>query len=382
MKLFDNEFWQLWTTLAWVLTRDRDFTERAGPHDFDPRAFNDEYVDYLESDQAWRALLKASLAGLISFFGLPTGWTGNPDQSLLRNGMNWKISREIIRSLEWAWLPAGIPWLQRETRLRLASQYMGYWNVCTSSRELISCFPSESEPIAHRVNPSEPAIHPEGSGYMSLAAAACWIACESGARSFFSRDKEAWTATFAKLLPAIAGGNVDIIGRQNGLGLSDRIDGSKFSSISVDYPYQERPCLDLELGNKARLECSGYYWEDADGWENHTDALWGAGGSRLEYTHLQVKKEDIRRLWPIASRKISAEKKGANDYYLLPAKPPPASQKMVVAAYVALLALYPDRRVPKISVEELASIASIRSRKRGGPLLDRDSVRRALKLRR
>jgi hypothetical protein len=41
--------------------------------------------------------------------------------------------------------------------------------------------------------------------------------------SFFTRDKEAWSAAFAKLLPAIADGNVEIIGRQNGLGLPDRI---------------------------------------------------------------------------------------------------------------------------------------------------------------
>jgi hypothetical protein len=46
-------------------------------------------------------------------------------------------------------------------------------------------------PIAHKVNPSEPAIHPEGLGYMGLSAAACWIACEGGARRFFARDKEA-----------------------------------------------------------------------------------------------------------------------------------------------------------------------------------------------
>jgi hypothetical protein len=131
-----------------------------------------------------------------------------------------------------------------------------------------------------------------------------------------------------------------------------------------------------------------------------------------------VKKEDIRRLWPIASRKIAAEEtdetvgtnggqgdstsggaagtgssttgsaggngewtstgnNGNKEYYPLPAEPPPARQRVVVAAYATLLARYPDRRVPKISIEELANIL----RKSGKPLLDRDSIRRALKLR-
>ena len=142
---------------------------------------------------------------------------------------------------------------------------MGYWNVSTSTREVLLRFPPGSDPIAHKVNPSEPAIRPEGPGYMGLSAAACWIACKGGVGSFFARDKEAWSAAFAKLLPAIASGDVEIIGRQNGLVLPDRINGRKFSSIPVDYPYQDHACSDLELGNEARLECSGYCWNDEDG---------------------------------------------------------------------------------------------------------------------
>src|SRR4029077_9877136 len=116
MKLFDNESWQLWTALAWVLTRDQEFTERAGPRDFDPHAFNDEYVNDRESDKGWGALFDALVAGSLSLVGMPMGRTGNPDQPPPRTGTKRRISPEIIRSLEWAWLPAEIPWLRRETR--------------------------------------------------------------------------------------------------------------------------------------------------------------------------------------------------------------------------------------------------------------------------
>jgi hypothetical protein len=376
MKLFYNECWQLWTALAWVLTRDQEFTERAGPRDYDPQAFNDEYVNYPETDKGWHVLFSALVAGSISLVGMPTGRTGNPDQPPPRTGTKRKISPKIIRSLEWGWLSAEIPWLRRKPRFGRPGEYVGYRNVCTSSRELLVCFPPGSDPIAHKVNPNEPAIHPEGLGYMALSAVACWIACEGGAGSFFTRDKEAWSAAFAKLLSAIASGDVEIIGRQSGLALPDRINGRKFSSIPVDYPYQDRACSDLELGNEARLQCSGYYWKEEDRWEHYSDALWGAGESQPEYTHLQVKKEDIRRLWPIAPQKISAEELSAKEYYLLPAEPPPPSQKMVVAAHAALLQKYPDRCIPKMPIEKLAAI----SKSRGGPLLDRDSIRRALKL--
>jgi hypothetical protein len=358
------------------LTRDQEFTERAGPRDFDPHAFSDKYVNYQESDQGWGALFGTLMAGSVSLFGMPTGRTGNPDQPPPRTGTKRKISPEIIRFLEWAWLPAGIPWLQRQTRFGRPGQYVGYWNVSASSPELLLLFPPGSDPIAHKVYPSEPAIRPEGPGYMGLSAAACWIACEAGAGSFFTRDKEAWSAAFAKLLPAIADGNVEIIGRQNGLGLPDRINGRKFSSISVDYPYRDRACSDLELGNEARLDCSGYYWEDEDRWEHYSDALWGAGDNRPEHTHLKVKKEDIRRLWPVAPEL------GAEDYYQLPAERPPPRQKIVAAAHAALLQRYPDRRIPKISIERLAEIAGPISKSRGGPPLDRDSIRRALNLKR
>jgi hypothetical protein len=37
MNLIDQA-WPIWKVLAWVLTRDQEFTERAAPQDFAPAA--------------------------------------------------------------------------------------------------------------------------------------------------------------------------------------------------------------------------------------------------------------------------------------------------------------------------------------------------------
>jgi hypothetical protein len=318
VKLSCNEYWHLWTTLAWVLTRDREFTKRAGPRDFEPHPIN--RVSETETGKGWRVLFDALGAGSISLTGMPIGRTGNPDQPAPPTGTKRKIPPKIVRSLDWGWLPADLPWLRRKTRFGRPGQYVGYWNVRASSREVLLRFPQGSDPIAHKMNPTAPMIHPEGQGYMGLSAAVCWIACEGGTVSFFNRDKEAWSAGFAKLLPAITSGDVEVIGRRKGLALPDRISAIHFSSIVVDHPYQDLTCLDLLLGERPHLKCWGCCYED--GWEYCSDELWGFDARAPEYTHLQVRKEDVRRLWPFEPAQLqimngpdNRPKKGAKPQY-------------------------------------------------------------------
>ena len=44
MSLFDQPKWPIWKVLAWVLTRDQEFTERSSPQDFAPGRADEEYV--------------------------------------------------------------------------------------------------------------------------------------------------------------------------------------------------------------------------------------------------------------------------------------------------------------------------------------------------
>jgi hypothetical protein len=78
--------------------------------------------------------------------------------------------------------------------------------------------------------------------------------------------------------------------------------------------------------------------------------------------------------------KTDIEATSSADCYLLP-DPPPSTQKTTAAAYRALLTKYSDKRVPRLSMEELATIVNPISRKNSGIQIGRDAVRRALNLR-
>ena len=73
-----------------------------------------------------------------------------------------------------------------------------------------------------------------------------------------------------------------------------------------------------------------------------------------------------------------------NNYYTLPEMSPSKRQRDRLATYTALLRIYPNRRIPKMSAEELAKTVT-RERRKDGSLsvtnvVSRDSVLRALRL--
>ena len=102
-----------------------------------------------------------------------------------------------------------------------------------------------------------PEIRPDGAGYMDLTYAACWIATEGGKVSFFYRDKEVWRSAFDKLLPAMASGEIEVIGRQRG-GLPAPIIGD---SLCVDHgrisPYHEEVRFRSDVRGKALCQVLG-----------------------------------------------------------------------------------------------------------------------------
>jgi hypothetical protein len=74
----------------------------------------------------------------------------------------------------------------------------------------------------------------------------------------------------------------------------------------------------------------------------------------------------------------------ADNYYTLPEMSPSKRQRERLATYTALLRIYPNRRIPKMSAEELAKTVT-RERRKDGSLsvtnvVSRDSVLRALRL--
>jgi hypothetical protein len=268
MNLIDQP-WPIWKVLAWVLTRDQEFTERAAPQDFAPDRVDEEYVSRDEVTQSWCLLHKALVAGSIKVCLVAR--TGDPNQRSTHTCSARQISFNVVRSQTWDWLTA---------------------NVGASSLDVLQHFPQGSNPIAQRVDLTQPEIRPDGAGYMDLTHAACWIATNGGRVSFFYRDKAVWQSAFEKLLPAVASGEIEIIGRQNGR-LAAQINGAHFASITVEYPYQDEVHLNLMFGARPYIKC-WCSWDDER--ERSIDELWI--GDRSLYSNLQVRKEHVFKFWP------------------------------------------------------------------------------------
>ena len=282
MNLIDQP-WPIWKVLAWVLTRDQEFTERSGPQDFAPDRVDEEYVSHDEVAKAWRLLHNALVAGSIDSL-LPAHVTLINVQ--LIPIMQGKYLTNVVRSLTWDWLTA---------------------NVEASSQEVLRYFPPGSNPIAQRVDLTQPEIRPNGAGYMDLTYAACWIATDGGRVSFFYREKEVWRSAFEKLLPAMASGEIEVIGRHNG-GFPAPIMGTLFASITVEYPYHDEVRLNLMWGEKPYVRCWG-------GWDNErehgVDELWVGDGDFPAYSYLQVRKKHVFKFWPFEFEPGSVQDRGA-----------------------------------------------------------------------
>jgi hypothetical protein len=264
----------LWKVLAWVLTRDQEFTERSSPQDFAPGRADEEYVSRDEVTQAWCRLHEALVAGSIELCLVAR--TGDTNRRSTPTGNARQISPNVVRSQTWDWLTV---------------------NVEASSQDVLRYFPPGSDAIAQRVDLTQPEIRPDGAGYMDLTYAACWIATEGGKVSFFYREKEVWRSAFDKLLPTVASGEIEVIGRQNG-GLPAPIMGTLFASITVEYPYHDEVRLNLMWGEKPYVRCWG-------GWDNErehgVDELWVGDGDFPAYSYLQVRKKHVFKLWPFES---------------------------------------------------------------------------------
>ena len=98
--------WPIWKVLAWVLTRDQEFAERAGPQDFAPDRADEEYVSHEEVAKAWRLLHNALVAGSIEL--LPLARTCDPNQPSPHTDNARQISTNVVHSLTWDWLTANV----------------------------------------------------------------------------------------------------------------------------------------------------------------------------------------------------------------------------------------------------------------------------------
>jgi hypothetical protein len=140
-------------------------------------------------------------------------------------------------------------------------------------------------------------VAPEGGGYMPFSQAAYWIATTGGTKSVDVTDQAAWKPAYDELLAHIASNDVQIIG-QNSNGMNEKLDGLLFAGLRVSYPYHDTPS-ELLFGSEPYIETFPFI--DDEHWrKGFNDKFVPPRGGRPRWSRLQVKKDDVRRLWGFA----------------------------------------------------------------------------------
>jgi hypothetical protein len=137
-------------------------------------------------------------------------------------------------------------------------------------------------------------VAPEGGGYMPFSQAAYWRATNGGTKSFDVNDQAAWKPAYDELLAHIASNDVQIIGLGTG-GMNEKIDALLFAGLRASYPYHDIPS-ELLFGSEPYIKTSPFI--DDEHWrKGFNDKLVPPRGGKRRWSRLQVRKEDVRRIW-------------------------------------------------------------------------------------
>jgi len=270
-KTFRQRRWPLYYALAWVLTRDLYYCERAEASDFHPY-LDKEDQNLADVDKAWDILHQSLVRDEVPAFRRCV-------DVLADTASEPGIAPGNFASLDWSDLtkddgdhsPA----------------------IVVSATAMVYFFPPDGPVVAFTSDHIGPPIRPGGPGFMTLSNAAYWIATEGGTKLILARDISVWKDAFAELFRRIQSGDVRIVGRRHGASLSERIDAASFVDVVVDYPYVDTP-IPIMFGGAPYIKCYGV----AD--QHHSDELYGSDRHVPEWTHLRAQCSDINSWWPFS----------------------------------------------------------------------------------
>jgi hypothetical protein len=140
--------------------------------------------------------------------------------------------------------------------------------------------------------------------HVPLSAAVCWIITRGGVEAASARDQQAWKTAVGELLPRISDGTIEIIGRDQD-GVSSPLPPSAFASIRVPSPVN----LSVEyILADAPIHIRCHFLGDEEAWEaTYNDQFFTAKASQPRWTHLQVRRQHVLRLWPKPDSKSRSE---------------------------------------------------------------------------
>src|SRR5262249_54318938 len=276
-SIFAAPWWPLHVAVAWVLTRDREFTERvssAGRTDIsidialavDQSAGRPAQTFEAGVPEAWHALFRAMADGRVPAAGARFTQRSAGTSAVERTGTRRSISAEEIGSLEYHRDGSDrclIPTDWRAARSSNRRNLRGYRDVHVRSNALFAHFPPGGERVLSSEHVGTP-TRPERGGFMPFTDAAYWIATKGGHFEIANiEDVSVWAPAYKELTDRIASGDVEIIGRGSGIGTPVKIAGYKFSNIGIDYPFTDTPD-EMLFGKVPHVRC--YLVRDLEHW--------------------------------------------------------------------------------------------------------------------
>jgi hypothetical protein len=295
-SILDAAWWPLHVAIGWVITREPEFTERVGRHQHAGKPAKTFCNDV---DAAWTRLHNKIRDGFVPAEGKPFRRFALNNAGDEISDSRQYIAPAEIGSLEYHQNGNDLCLVPTEWRVRHESNgsfRFGYRDVHIDKKRLVLNFPAP--PPILTSDDLGPPMQPQGAGFMPLSQAAYWIATK-GALVVIENveDNNAWQDAYRDMLDHIASGEVEVVGRQNGYGTPTKIEGHRFSGICVEYPYSDTP-NEVLFGDEPHLSC--YPFIDEEHWRREFNDKLMADRNLPEFTHLEVKKSDVARLWPSA----------------------------------------------------------------------------------
>jgi hypothetical protein len=155
----------------------------------------------------------------------------------------------------------------------------------------------------------EPMTRPGGEGFVPLSSALLWIMTDNGKTKRLLDDSEAWSEAAIRLLASMSTGQVEVIGRSISGGTATAISGSTFSGIAIGFPLHDPS--EMLVGDNPWI-CPTVYIDEEHWRGGVNDQLFVRKAMPADWTHLQVKKEDVLKFFSSSNEPSSAHASADN----------------------------------------------------------------------
>lgn len=142
------------------------------------------------------------------------------------------------------------------------------------------------------------------SPYVPLSLAICWVATSGGTNQVSLEDQNAWKIAADAMMERICDSSgIEIIGR-DGEQMTRVLPRTAFAALDVPHPFHQQ--FEYVLSEVTHVNC--YFFENRDEWaKSFNDQYYLAGKTQPIWTHLQVDRIQVIKLWPRPSASARAK---------------------------------------------------------------------------